>query len=254
MNRTILPVHPYLRHPLTGGLLQAVGFRANGKPIWPVMGGSQPTAEPPAVPPEPTPPPVAPPAPAVPPAPPAVPPAPPVDNGFPAGTPLEQMSPDQQIAYWKHYSRQHEATAKARADYDVQAEKARKFDEMQAANATEQEKAVQAAAAQARAEALKEATPRLVTAEFRAATAGRLTPEQLAAALEPLDMSKFLDATGNVDATKVATHAALLAPAGAPPAPTFPDLGQGQRSGTAAPSVAAGRAMFEAQKKPAPTT
>lgn len=197
----------------------------------------------------PTPPPVAA-------APAAVPPVatPAVDNGFPAGTPLEQMTPDQQIAYWKHYSRQHEATAKARADYDVQAEKARKFDEMQAANATEQEKAVQAAAAQARADALKETTPRLVAAEFRAATAGRLTPDQLAAALEPLDMSKFLDATGNVDVTKVATHAALLAPAGAPAAPTFPDLGQGQRPGTAAPSVAAGRAMFEAQKKPAPTS
>lgn len=195
----------------------------------------------------PAPPPVA----AAPAAPPA---AAPPDPGFPAGTPLEQMTPDQQIAYWKHYSRQHEATAKARADYDVQAEKARKFDEMQAANATEQEKAVQAAAAQARADALKETTPRLVTAEFRAATAGRLTPEQLTAALEPLDMSKFLDATGNVDVTKVATHAALLSPAGAPTSPAFPDLGQGQRPGTAAPSVAAGRAMFEAQKKPAPTT
>lgn len=204
---------------------------------------------PPIVTPVPTPPPVA-----AAPAAPAPTTAPPVDNGFPAGTPLEQMSPEQQIAYWKHYSRQHEATAKARADYDVQAEKARKFDEMQAANATEQEKAVQAAAAAARAQALQETTPRLVTAEFRAATAGRLTPEQLSAALEPLDMSKFLDPTGNVDVVKVAAHAALLAPAGAPAPPAFPDLGQGQRSGTVAPSVAAGRAMFEAQKKPAPTS
>lgn len=177
-----------------------------------------------------------------------------MDNGFPAGTPLEQMTPDQQIAYWKHYSRQHEATAKARADYDAIKAKADEFDKYQAANATEHEKAVQAAAAQARADALKETTPRLVAAEFRAATAGRLTPEQLAAALEPLDMSKFLDAAGNVDVTKVATHAALLAPAGAPAPPAFPDLGQGQRPGTAAPSVAAGRAMFEAQKKPAPTS
>lgn len=179
-------------------------------------------------------------------------PAPPVENGFPVGTPLEQMTPEQQIAYWKHYSRQHEATAKARADYDAIKAKADEFDKYQAANATEHEKAVKAAADAARAQALQETIPRLVAAEFRAAVAGRLTPEQLTAALEPLDMSKFLDATGNVDVAKVATHAALLAPALTPP--TFPDLGQGQRSGTVAPSVSAGRAMYEAQKKPAPTS
>lgn len=179
---------------------------------------------------------------------------PPVDNGFPAGTPLEQMNPDQQIAYWKHYSRQHEATAKARADYDAIKAKADELDQYKAANATEHEKAVKAAADAARAQALQETTPRLVEAEFRAAVGTRLNKDQLAAALEPLDMSKFLDAAGNVDLAKVTAHAALLAPAGAPAAPVFPDLGQGQRPGTVAASVAAGKAMFEAQKKPVPTT
>jgi hypothetical protein len=175
-----------------------------------------------------------------------------VDNGFPVNTPLEQMTTEQQVAYWKHYSRQHEATAKARADYDVVKAKADELDQYKAANATEHEKAVTAAAAQARAQALQETTPRLVAAEFRAATAGRLTPEQLATALEPLDMSKFLDSTGNVDTAKVAAHAAILAPA--PAAAVFPNLGQGQRPSGVGPSVAAGKAMFEAQKKPAPTT
>lgn len=260
MNRTILPVHPYLRHPLTGGLLQAVGFRKNGSPIWPIMGGSEPAA---GAPPATTTPPVATTVPAtvtIPSAPPvaAAPaaPAPPVapgDNGFPANTPLEQMSPDQQIAYWKHYSRQHEATAKARADYDVIKAKADELDQYRAANATEHEKAVQAAAAVARAEVLQETAPRLVAAEFRVATAGRLTKEQLDTALDPLDMSKFLDPTGNVDVAKVAAHAAILAPAPAtPPPPAFPDLGQGRRAGGVGPSVAAGKDLYEAQKKPAP--
>jgi hypothetical protein len=205
------------------------------------------TTVPATVTPVPTPPPVA-----AAPAAPAV-PTPPVDNGFPAGTPLEQMTPDQQIAYWKHYSRQHEATAKARADYDAIKAKADELDQYKAANATEHEKAVKAAADAARAQALQETTPRLVAAEFRAATAGRLTPEQLASALEPLDMSKFLDPTGNVDTAKVATHAALLGAPQIPAAPTFPDLGQGKRPGTTAASVAAGKALYESQKKPAPT-
>jgi hypothetical protein len=37
-----LPVHPTRTHPITGAPLQAVGFRRNGDPLWPVMGGSQP--------------------------------------------------------------------------------------------------------------------------------------------------------------------------------------------------------------------
>jgi hypothetical protein len=43
-----LPVHPTKRHPLTGAPLRAVGFRRNGDPLWPVMGGSQPVGGPPA--------------------------------------------------------------------------------------------------------------------------------------------------------------------------------------------------------------
>lgn len=168
------------------------------------------------------------------------------------------MTIEQQAAYWKYYSRQHEATAKSRADYDTLKAKADEYDKHQAANATEQEKAVQAAAAAARAAALQETTPRLVAAEFRAATAGRIDPAQLAVLLEPLDMSKFLDPAGNVDTAKVATYAAGIAPAapgtGGTPPSTWPDMGQGRREGGAGPSVSAGRDMFEAQKKPAPPT
>lgn len=36
-----LPTHPTKVHPRTGLALQAVGFRANGQPIWPFIGASE---------------------------------------------------------------------------------------------------------------------------------------------------------------------------------------------------------------------
>lgn len=39
-NPFVLPKHPTMRHPLTGLPLQAVGLRADGRPIWPIMGAS----------------------------------------------------------------------------------------------------------------------------------------------------------------------------------------------------------------------
>lgn len=39
-NPFVLPFHPTMRHPHTGAALQAIGLRANGRPIWPIMGAS----------------------------------------------------------------------------------------------------------------------------------------------------------------------------------------------------------------------
>jgi hypothetical protein len=39
---TPLPVHPTMRHPLTGAPIQAIGVGRNGRPMWPVIGASQP--------------------------------------------------------------------------------------------------------------------------------------------------------------------------------------------------------------------
>lgn len=36
-----LPTHPTKVHPRTGLALQAVGFRANGQPIWPILGAAE---------------------------------------------------------------------------------------------------------------------------------------------------------------------------------------------------------------------
>lgn len=60
-------------------------------------------------------------------------------DGFPEATPQSDMSPDQVIAYWKHKARKHEDAANANAD------KARRLDELENANASEIEKATKRA-------------------------------------------------------------------------------------------------------------
>lgn len=82
-------------HPVTG--LQAIGIGKSGKPWWPVMGASEDHVDPNQTPSDP---------------PSADPPNPgpqqqdPPDRGFPANTPIKDMTPDQQAAYWKFHDRQ----------------------------------------------------------------------------------------------------------------------------------------------------
>ena len=94
------------------------------------------------------------------------------------------------------------------ADYDDLAAKAARLDALELEMASDKDKAV----AQARAEAAKEAAPRVVRAEFRAAAKGVLTSEQLEAVLEDLDLLKYLDSKGDVDEAKVQRKIDALAP------------------------------------------
>lgn len=128
-----MPIHP--RSNLT-----ALGFRKDGRPIWPIRGAEDAPPDsggnPPADPPNPDP------------------PAgdkpdsggkpggdtPPDDKGFPESTPLAQMTAEQREAYWKHQARKHEQRARERADYDDLKAKAAKLDEIEAANKSELEK------------------------------------------------------------------------------------------------------------------
>lgn len=43
-----LPIHPTVKHPLTGQPIRALGFTKRNTPIWPVLGGSQPAGGDPA--------------------------------------------------------------------------------------------------------------------------------------------------------------------------------------------------------------
>jgi hypothetical protein len=188
-------------------------------------------------------PPVAPPTPPVPVVPPAA--DPPADQGFPPATPVKDMTPVEQAAYWKAQSRKHEDRASHAADYDtIKAER----DALKTATLTDAEKAIEAAKTEARTAAMVEAAkgimPKLVRAEFKAAATGKIEPDRLTAILEPLDLTKFLTADGSeVDADKVSAYVAGIA-GGA--GKTWPDMGQGRRGTTDKPTgVGAGRSLYE---------
>jgi hypothetical protein len=81
---------------------------------------------------------------------------------------------------------------------------------------TDQEKAIEAARAAGKAEAVKDAGLRVAAAEFRALAAGKLADPE--AALELLNLAPFVDDDGNVDkkalAAMVEKLAGQFAPAG----------------------------------------
>jgi hypothetical protein len=193
------------------------------------------------------------------PAPPKPGPPAPADLGFPADTPTAEMTGEQREAYWKHQAKQHETAWKKRAG-DLTPEKlqelrdkAKKHDELEYELGSDKEKAVADAKRDATAAATSTYLPRLVSAEFRAEAAGRIAPERLATILEPLDMSKFLTSDGDVDTAKVSAFVNGIAPdtgAGNPTPPRKPgpsSTGQGNRGGSASPSVASGRELYLAR-------
>jgi hypothetical protein len=161
------------------------------------------------------------------------------DLGFPANTPWRDMTAPEQAAYWRHQAKKHESRANARADYDEVKAKAQKYDALDQASKTEHERAIETAKEEAvtatRAEERQKAAVKVVRAEMRAAAAGRLDADKLEALLEPVDMTKFLDAEGEVDTDKVASFIATVAPAdggkGDGKTRRGPDLGQGRRGG-----------------------
>jgi hypothetical protein len=66
------------------------------------------------------------------------------DKGFPENTPVDQMQPEQQAAYWKHQARKHEDRSKrapSQAELDELKRKAVEFDKVEQANKSELERA-----------------------------------------------------------------------------------------------------------------
>jgi hypothetical protein len=84
------------------------------------------------------------------------------------------------------------------------------------AQMSDQEKAVEAAKAEGRAEAVKAAGLRLAAAEFRAAAAGKLADP--GAALSLLDLSQFVKDDGEIDTPRLTDLVGKLAAQLPPPA------------------------------------
>lgn len=132
------------------------------------------------------------------------------------------------------------------ADYDTLKEKATQYEALAAASQTDQERAVNEAKATTAQAERSRWVPQVVTAEFKAAAAGVLTPEQVTAFLEDVDLSKYVKKDGSVDTERIASRVQALTPAtqGQKQAPR--DFGQGAGGSHIVPSGRdAGKAEFE---------
>lgn len=194
----------------------------------------------PPVPPDPpaptNPPPPAPPTNPPPPPPPADPPPapPPPAAGFPADTPVAEMTVAQQAAYWQHQSKKHEGRAieyrtaaggKSAAEVRAEMEVA---DAARREKLTADERAVEDARRETREATTREYGPKSVRAAFDLLL-GDMPKEERDAEIELLDLSKFLNTTGDVDTDKVRRTAQKIAPAGKGTGDGHFDFGGGRR-------------------------
>lgn len=139
-----------------------------------------------------------------------------------------------ELAKWKALAQKHEERAKANHSAKLELEK------LQAAQMTEQEKAIAEATAKARAEVMAEVGSSLVEAEFKAASAGR--DIDLPELLENLDRSKFLTEDGKPDAARIGQFVAKIAPVKRQAAT---DTGQGARKDGTGPAQITDRAVLQ---------
>ncbi len=188
-------------HPVTG--VRAIGFSKRG-PIWPVIGASPDHDGDPAS---------------------GAPPAgeqgdgqPPADRGFPADTPIAEMTVEQQLAYFKHHDRRKAEQLKKFGG--ITPEEARAAADRVAELEREQLSAADKAIADARDQASAEATA-TTEARVRAEMAGQLLEatvagsglpeEQQKAVLAMTDAAKFLDESGTFDTAGLRAHLATFA-------------------------------------------
>lgn len=226
-----LSVHAVRRHPLTGDVLKPVGFRNDGRPIWPTMGASEDPDPAETDPPEnqagnaET-----------------DPPTNPNSGGFPANTPVDQMTPAQQAAYWKDKARKHEARAGQWSGLGKSVDEVKKIiDE----NQTDAEKAIADARSAGRAEGLKEGNTVTIDTiiDVTLKTAG--VKREDVPAIAVWDYTKFLKEDGTVDTDKVTAvlSTTLNSNESSPPKPGH--LGQGPRANTHKTAKDAGVAEAE---------
>lgn len=156
------------------------------------------------------------------------------ERGYPSGTPVEQMDPTQQAAYWRDQSKKHEgmlkAERRARGDYDAVKAKADEYDRVKSEQQTEQEKAVTAAREEGRQAAIADANRMVATAIYRAGLdasgVDSADIDDLVAAFNP---DAFIT-SGDVDTDKVSALASRFGRGGTA---TQPDMGQGRGTGHA---------------------
>jgi hypothetical protein len=167
---------------------------------------------------------------------------------FPANTPVKDMTPEQQAAYWQDKARKHEDRVKAFGEYtpDAIAALVQERETLRTASQTEQEKAVEEAREAGRSEVRALLAAERVQTTLERALTGR-TPD--VTALLNLDRSAFIKGdTADVDAITAWVQEHSTESNG--PGKGHVDLGQGRNRGTDAPikGVNAGRSLFTDSK------
>lgn len=238
MNTAVLPVHPF-----TG--LQAIAVLPSGRVVWPVLGGSgeggQPQGQPEPATGQPAPTPPAPPVPPQPAPPVAQPPA--NDRGYPEKTPVADMTPEQQAAYWQYHARKHEDRLKQIDVTPDELARLRASDaEMQRlaeASRTDMERVEARAAAAEQKLAATEPELLRLQAAIKAALPAEVSAKLIAGA------RRIVGSTAEEYEQDAADYFGSAPIQLAPPAPAVPVLDQGARqTGRQGPSVAAGRDLW----------
>jgi hypothetical protein len=250
MARNTLPIHPSKRHPLTGEPLRALWVRPDGRICWPVMGGAEDDG---------------------------------ADAGsdgagagsdgsgadgasgssasFPANTPVAEMKPEEQAAYWQDKARKHEGRVKALGGLTAEElatlrEKAERQDALEAEMASEKDKAVNEAKTAAQAEVEAKYRPMLAETAFRVAIGDRKPQNEVDDFIADLNLTRFLNEDGQVDTAKVLARVEQFAPAKGTQQQRGPVVtGHGARSGAGSTaSTLTGRELYEQRHKKSSTS
>lgn len=177
----------------------------------------------------------------------------PPPEGFPVDTKPEDMTQEQQTAYWKHQARRHEQSAKRLGDVTPEQYRAQQdeLEKLRRTQMSDSEKALADARKAGREEERKALQPKMVQAAFDAAV-GTIDDEDEAKAVkdmvDALDFGSFITDDGAVDTARVQSVAGRIT-GSAIARPATSGYGGGKRQSTKASGVEAGREMFETSRK-----
>lgn len=150
-------------------------------------------------------------------------------NKFPENTPVNEMTTEEQMEYWKHQARKHEGRLKDLGDIDelkANAEKGKNVDQL---------------VASAVGEALEATLPELVKAKFTAGI-GNVPEKFMEAYLEDADLLAYVDDDGKVDEAAITERLKTLND-------SFGGEGHGGfRQTVDNKGVSAGEALYESEK------